>query len=122
MSCVKPACLALSALALAGCGAVAVKPANGYRGQIDDQQIERSRWTRVGHELHVVAGRGERADDIRAEQQVGDERNYPRQGTYWARSFLNSWRTDSVRPHQGSTSNRPVRTWRTGRFARPRPG
>ena len=37
MSCVKPACLALSALALAGCGAVAVKPANGYRGQIDDQ-------------------------------------------------------------------------------------
>ncbi len=37
MSCAKLATVALSAVALAGCGAVAVKPANGYRGRIDDQ-------------------------------------------------------------------------------------
>jgi hypothetical protein len=37
MSCAKLASVAFSALALAGCGAVAVKPAAGYRGRIDDQ-------------------------------------------------------------------------------------
>lgn len=37
MSRAKLASVALSAIALAGCGAVAVKPATGYRGRIDDQ-------------------------------------------------------------------------------------
>ena len=37
MSRAKLASVALSALALAGCGAVAVKPVTGYRGRIDDQ-------------------------------------------------------------------------------------
>src|SRR5205814_2023639 len=61
----------------------------------------------------LVAGRAQPALDARAEHQLRRYDRDARHGAYCANRRRNSWRTDSGRPHVGSTGTRPLRTSRT---------
>ena len=79
-------------------------------GQVDHEHVRlgtaaRAASARVAR--HLVAARPQRALDVRSEQQVGAEQGDA--SHHCARRRRNSWRTDSGRPHSGTTSTRPER-------------
>src|SRR5215217_1030801 len=75
--------------------------------QVDDDDLSVVAWSD-----RLMPRRAQCALELRAEQQVGAEQRDPRHD-HCARRRLNSWRTDSGRPHIWTTSTRPVRASRS---------
>src|SRR5947209_16562591 len=97
-----------------------LNPFGCVEGEVDDQRVRADQVlpqaVGVGHQHRLVPRGTQRPDHAGAKQQVRHEGDDAGHATrYCARICLNSWRTDSGRPHISSLtiSTRPSRTSRT---------